>query len=269
MKNLIFTMGWLFFCTSLSYANSNLLVEDTLKVQHPYEGRKAIMINVDPLIGFVGNLFNGASYNNIRLHTAGLVYRRYLPDHRVKRMTLNANFRSIILDRQINSFSVLDDGFRKVNDFGLGFTVGKEKHFVQNKFSLYYGHDFLMSVSYDDLVHKYDYQNGDIINEDVFSSTYSRRETLELRNIGASLGFAGIFGVDYMLSKRIFLNAEVRIPVVATYNYNQRTRYEEVLVDFESRQVTTVPMTNRPDIHLFTFDLSTTQFFQFRAGFVF
>ena len=271
MKNLIFIIGYLLFCSTVGLANSIFLVEDTLKVQHPYVGKKAIMINVDPFISFVGNLFNCNGNNQLRINTVGLVYRHYLPDSQVKRMTLDVNFNS-------NNYNIISNfnyptnifnGYTRSSSYFVGFTKGKEHHHLQKKFGIYYGYDYLAAINYSSVNDVYDYENGDIIAEEVRFSLFDRRSTLVNRNIGATIGIAGLFGVDYMISKRIFLNAEVRIPLQLSYNLHQRSRYEEIMVDFETKQLTTESLPNRPDLHLVTFNLSTSQFFQFRAGFVF
>ena len=59
--------------------------QDTLKSYVPQAGKRSISINVNPVISYLGNMFNGSTGNSLDISAANILYRKFKENNTVKR----------------------------------------------------------------------------------------------------------------------------------------------------------------------------------------
>ena len=144
--------------------STGMITSDTVTTKFPKTGEKSLLINIDPIISFVGNLFNGSSNNFLfNLSSGTLLYRKYLDNNISKRYRFNA-----ILNTESNAYqtnfrfpNLLYNHTERSNDIQLTFAIGKEKRFHFQKFSLYTGWEFLSGISHSSRKNNYTYNKSD------------------------------------------------------------------------------------------------------------
>lgn len=242
---------------------------DTSKNIFPYTSNRSLLIDIDPIFDYIGNMFNGSDYNTLYLNTANILYRKYENDVKVTRYRLRfyGNFSHSNRAKSSEFPSNLLNGTSKDNSYSLTFAKGSERHYNFKKLSLYHGLEILISGAYYSTNYNYDYQDGDIIN-DGYGLKIDRIISSD-RQYYLSAGIAGIIGADYYLSNRFFINTEIRLPLVINYQIRHFDKYEDIEILTPSTVLAVEQQEKMDPISLFEVYLSTSQFIVFRAGVVF
>lgn len=267
-KNISYIL--LFGLFSLHIHGADIVLSDTITTNFPKSGDKSLLININPIISFVGNMFNGSTNNGIYLSSATLVYRKYLDDKTSKRYRCNLGFNTEnrVHNSNVNFPSLLFNGTRRDNNIQFSMGIGKEKRLPFHKFSLYTGWEFLAGISHSSTTYSYDYNQGDNI-ESPYSVFYLERMASSNVENGIHLGVAGILGADYHFSKVFYINVELSLPLVLNAELMSQPTFEELkVIDFQNIVEVKEVETEKPTF-LWSASFNSNQFIQFRAGVVF
>ncbi|MBK6497492.1 MAG: hypothetical protein IPG00_04715 [Saprospiraceae bacterium] len=124
----IYSVSLVLSCNVVSLANQTLDA-DTIKTHLPSVGQKSFLISINPLISFVGNMFNGTTDNGLYLTSGSILYRKHLEKNVTKRYRLNFQISSInYLGYNEKYFpDLLKNGTHRTNYFSLTYAFGKKK----------------------------------------------------------------------------------------------------------------------------------------------
>lgn len=268
MKSRLLFVLFVLFLNGNIFANQ-IISSDTTKNIFPIAGNRALLIDIDPIFDYIGNMFNGSDFNSFNLNTTNLLYRKYINENKVSRYRLRFSVFSYEYGEQ-NSDNFPDNLFnstKRDNSVSLTFAKGNEKHFNYKKLGLYYGSEIFIGALYYSSSYNYDFKDGDEVKNGYGLSL--ERKISEYKTYYVSAGVAGLIGADYYLSKRFFVNAEIRIPLTVAYEIQHFGRSEDIEVLVPSNVVSVKQQEKKDPIHLFDFSISTNQFIVFRAGIVF
>ncbi|MBP6446278.1 MAG: hypothetical protein KA341_05700 [Saprospiraceae bacterium] len=249
--------------------STGMITSDTVTTKFPKTGEKSLLINIDPIISFVGNLLNGSSNHLFNLSSGTLLYRKYLVNNISKRYRFNAilNTESNVYQTNFRFPDLLYNHTIRSNDIQLTFAIGKEKRFHFQKFSLYTGWEFLSGISHSSRKNNYTYNKSDE-NSNFNSISNLPRLVSDGAKNSFHIGVAGILGTDYHFSKSFYVNMELSLPLVLTAKLINQPKYEELSIVDQKIVEVKVKETEKPTL-LWGANFNSNQYFQFRAGVVF
>ena len=197
---------------------------------YPKEGDRSVNIRINPLFSYMGNFFSQAGNNSLNLTGADLLYRRFLTDNKVKRIRGEVAFRSSANQTQ-GFFAPINDilflGTQQDHSYFANLGIGKEYRHSVNRFSVYSGWEFLSSISFNRIDYRYTFNDGDILPEPIFRTGTLRPLNIQ-RGFGIDVGFAGVFGGEYFLTKHISVGAELLLPATIGYRFQATSKFEIV-----------------------------------------
>lgn len=251
-----------------SYTN---ILLDTTKTNYPTSGSRAILVNIDPLFDYVGNMFNGSVYNSLFLNSLGLRYRKYKDKNKVNRLTADIRISSIQFENETDSETFptnLYNGTNRNTSINLRMLKGFENHLNFNKLSVYYGAQYGCSLNFFMTNYNYEFEDGEFIM-DAYGIQAERLRTSN-KYFYATASLEGILGMDYYFSKRFFINLEMKLPFVLRYDIIFRDVKEEIeVLGFGNKLTTQKIESERKPIHLFDVSISNFNLIAIYAGFVF
>lgn len=268
LTKIIFFVILFKICAISSFASA-VITPDTIHKDIPVQGQKSLMIGINPLISFVGNLFN--SYNNgINLNSGSLLYRKYVDNNLSKRYRLNVFIKSerTVFFYSENFPSNLYNGYERESRIHLSFAYGKEKRYNLNRFSAYTGWEFISGLNHNSKIWFYDYNEGDKVDPQ-FSVFYVKRDKSRGITNSLNLGIAGIFGVDYHFSKMFNVNLEFSLPFIFTAAIEGIDKREEITITTEGKLVLSESNDSQKPRFVWAAEFNTSQIVQFRGGVVF
>jgi hypothetical protein len=216
-----------YLCLGLFISTLSLTAQSSL---YPNEGDRSLNIRINPIFNYMGNFFNQSGNNSLDLSSADLLYRKYLSDGKVKRIRGNVSFRSTAMAGTNFFFPVVDIvqlGTQQDHSYFANVGVGREYRHSTNRFSFYSGWEFLSSVSFTYINFKYTYNDGDILPAPIFRSNFPRPVSTN-RGLGLNIGFAGLFGGEYFVTKQISIGAEIILPATVGYQFQASSKFDVI-----------------------------------------
>ena len=264
----IYSVSLVLSCNVVSFANQTLDA-DTIKTHLPSVGQKSLLISINPLISFVGNMFNGTTDNGLYLTSGSILYRKYLEKNVTKRYRLNFQISSInYLGYNEKYFpDLLKNGTHRTNYFSLTYAFGKEKRYQMKNISLYTGWEVFSRASHYSEIWKYEYNKGDEVDS-VFPDYSLNRIVSEGNYNQLQGGIVGLLGIDYHFSKMFYVSMELSIPLVINFELISERKYEDVKV-IGNRIVDVMQQDTEKPTLLWDVYINSSQLLQFRAGVVF
>lgn len=229
-----------------SVAVLSLSAQETEKKQYlPEEGDWSIGFDAKPILNFVGNVFNGATNNELESFggepsltdngpTVSLMGKYMLTDNFAVKANLG------VLVKSVNNASYIQDDAatildplsnNKVADYtsskerGLSLMAGVEYRVGKKRIQGVFGGGLLLGVKSNVVKYSYGNQMTDInqhptvANNSVWAGNYrTLKEFSDVPNFYA--GLVGTAGVEFFVAPKVALGAEVSL--VAAYNINQQ-----------------------------------------------
>lgn len=205
------------FTLSTTHAKTPIndtILKDTLPHIFPKTGDRSIAISAQPILSYIGNMFNGTENNRLNIDNFGLIYRKYKDNNVAQRYRAALAFSSSESFRYTpsNDFTDYNTRTNRIN-FEVGY--GKEKRYLFKKWALFTGWELSGGYSHTSKSYHHKYVDGDFVNTQfTYSSRY--RQT-DIRN-NLSLAISGIVGAEYYFSKRFFTNVSFSLPLVFNLN---------------------------------------------------
>jgi hypothetical protein len=193
MKKLLILM--MIFCAiqvSAQPQNENVLVSKTGKIILPEGGEYAVGISTNPLISFVGNMFNEKENNNFYIQSLGgtTIYGKYFASPQMAwRAKIYVNYRNDRLFESENS------------TYNSRIHFGYEKRHGDSRWQFLFGPEILLEA-YGETYKGINVNTNQVIY----------RNSEDRFNMGAR-GFAGI---EYFIFPKISLAAELGLSVIGT-----------------------------------------------------
>ncbi len=170
---------------------------------------QSIAISINPVFGYVGNLFNDNGSNNLNLSSAGIIYRKFRTPQRAFRLSGNVSyFQNSIFSDFVYSGNNITSNTETTTSVNANLGIGTEYRKHITKWSLYAGWQIL--AAYQNLHSRVDSPDR----------SYFQFQITE-RNNGARVSAGpGIFGgAEYLLGDLFFVGMEVNAALLAGYQF--------------------------------------------------
>lgn len=232
------------------------------RVYGPQKGSWSIGVGLDPVSHYLGNMFNGSrdnelkdlngeplSYDKEKITPLASIMGKYmLTDKFGIKVNIGMRFRSdnerayvedqkATMNDPFSQDKVIDKHTTKIN--GASFAIGVEQRLTSNKHRLQAYVDGGIVWAFETESHSYSYGNEITeLNQRPFTSTNDYKTMssampncrLVSDNVGKTkyhnLGVFGTIGIEYFLTQKISLGAEMNLSAVYTFRGGHSAEYE-------------------------------------------
>lgn len=226
MKRNLFFAAVLMGVGSMAFGQTTPMTNKNGLTITPEAGDWGLGMNAAPILGYVGNMFNGTAGNaagtgfvtgNPLLNSGGAIYGKYFIDANTayrgtfrisSASTKTVNLQDTTQSAQPQSDFGYVENITKTSGFGFALGAGMEWRKGHNRIQGYYGGDVLLTFGGVAPNSKTDYALAlDSVN---FNSGYVTNGRTLSTKAGASfgLGLRGFVGVEYFVAPKLSLGAE-------------------------------------------------------------
>ncbi len=205
---------------------NDTILKDTIPHIFPKAGDRSVAISAQPILSYIGNMFNGTENNSLDINNFGFIYRKYKDNNVAQSYRAALTFSS----SEGSNYSFNNDFFdfnTRTNNISFQMGYGKEKRYLYKKWALLTGWELSGGYSHTSTSYNYKYVDGDFVDTQF---TYLSRDKLSNIRNNLSLVISGIVGAEYYFSKRFFTNVSFRLPLVFNLNIITPDRRESYVI---------------------------------------